>query len=1245
MRRNRIFKSHTVGRRSTVRAKWPGWAIFALLVAAAGCASEGAREYARALEITSLDQAPGGPTANARVGDFLIENDKIRVVIEQGSISYHPADVGGSVIDIDLQRPEAEFRAGRGLDQLGQIAPIANLQMAQALASAHVRITGTTEEGAAEVTTAVVGEPVYRILIALSLLIDQRFVPDADFNMYNEHQLRPGESMLRVVTTVGFDVPFCRPEEGDGCNAECDDILYDDDCECAVPARCTQGVEVQVANPLPDRPISSLLDTMLGDLPRPLGTGSCVDQAECAAGELCVPVTTQLGGAYNVCRPPAGKDPGVFLGDLLIFGGNVRPFIPGTGYDTETDIRRLFDQGEDTLARPMEIDAVYATGDRISYGYVSPDGAIQAPIFSGPFSMGATHAVACAADDPDCLSSKLIRFERWVPVGTGDVASVQASVYAAKGTETGRVQGRVIQIPDATPVSDVSVYALHDPRTLECGEACQGRPECALPDGGVEEWSVEQLMAANRCRTIGGVFVEGQAAVVSFALTDPGTDPRRDGNYFMDLLPGDYVLFAVDGIRARSSLVPVTIAVDGTIDAPLSMPEPGVLEYAIFDEWGQLSPGHVTIGTCLPGDACTSNADCTDGDQCIAGTCSCEWETFVPLELGGARPTDGIVTKDQTTSGWGRVELPPGEYQLLFSRGPHYSIDRQEIIIDKGLTTQTEASVRRVVDRIGWASANFHLHTTNSMDSGTSVGHRVAGLIAEDIDFLSSSDHDWITEYESTVEELGLSDLANTQVGVEITTQEYGHYMAFPIDYQAWKDGERLTSNNTIQWRGLPPQQILDAARALPVGDLPVLTDIPHPYDYFEFYRLNPVTIEPTESLLSTINAMLDSSFFTADYDALELVNSKAYSRIRRPTLTEIQFYSQGLDALIAQYNGGEITAQEYERALFDLSMESIRGRLHRSKEEQDAFLAGAGAEVDCSCGGDGDCAAGLVCDLSTMACVLPAEVTGDPPITEPGMCRKYRGVIDDWFNMLNRGVFRTGLSGSDVHGRENGNMRTFLRTDDTTAPYLDSRGVIDAVLRRQAVVSNGPMVHFTMDGTGGNAGVGDVLDVPSGGQVTLNVRIEKAHWYDVDRVEIYRNGELIHWARGCNSTRGEDDPHGHPCMQTGDDAVVAWEETMTDSPTIDSWYVVLAYGLDGRSLAPVYTSRVLSSIGTPEITQAIYDIIPILREFRNPRYPSVHPVLPFGFTNPIQVDIDGNGWLPPWTPPSWCMPERDYGC
>src|SRR5262249_48775821 len=90
------------------------------------------------------------------------------------------------------------------------------------------------------------------------------------------------------------------------------------------------------------------------------------------AGEKCVPVSQPLGGKLNVCRGPNARDAGVVLGDLLVLGAHYTPFVRGLGYDTETDIRRLFDTNQDTLSQPLVVDTIFATGDRLSLAYAAP---------------------------------------------------------------------------------------------------------------------------------------------------------------------------------------------------------------------------------------------------------------------------------------------------------------------------------------------------------------------------------------------------------------------------------------------------------------------------------------------------------------------------------------------------------------------------------------------------------------------------------------------------------------------------------------------------------------------------------------------------------------------------------------------------------------------------------------------------------------------------------------------------------
>src|SRR5262249_51569989 len=226
------------------------------------------------------------------------------------------------------------------------------------------------------------------------------------------------------------NVPFCPVMPEDGCNPECDDALYDSDCSCpTIPARCGGTRSIINATALPDRPSASLLDILLGDLPRPITAGACDKDEDCKDGQKCRPVTQPLGGKLNVCRAATDRDAGVVLGDLLVLGAHYTPFVRNLGYDTETDIRRLFDTNQDTLSQPLVVDTIFATGDRLSLAYAAPGSQTYAPIFRGPFALGATHAATCATSNPGCLEKALVRYDRWLAVGVGDVSSAEEPLF------------------------------------------------------------------------------------------------------------------------------------------------------------------------------------------------------------------------------------------------------------------------------------------------------------------------------------------------------------------------------------------------------------------------------------------------------------------------------------------------------------------------------------------------------------------------------------------------------------------------------------------------------------------------------------------------------------------------------------------------------------------------------------------------------------------------------------------------
>src|SRR5207248_896083 len=120
----------------------------------------------------------------------------------------------------------------------------------------------------------------------------------------------------------------------------------------------------------------------------------------------------------------------------------------------------------DTIAEPLRLPAVYGLGDRVSYGYASPKGNVFVPLFSGPFSLGATGSAACRHDSPGCLANTLIRVERWLSVGTGDAASAAEPLASARGEALGAVSGHVVFAHSGKPAVHAEVLAFRDPRDL-----------------------------------------------------------------------------------------------------------------------------------------------------------------------------------------------------------------------------------------------------------------------------------------------------------------------------------------------------------------------------------------------------------------------------------------------------------------------------------------------------------------------------------------------------------------------------------------------------------------------------------------------------------------------------------------------------------------------------------------------------------------------------------------------------------
>ena len=185
---------------------------------------------------------------------------------------------------------------------------------------------------------------------------------------------------------------------------------------------------------------------------------------------------------------------------------------------------------------------------------------------------------------------------------------------------------------------------------------------------------------------------------------------------------------------------------------------------------------------------------------------------------------------------------------------------------------------------------------------------------------------------------------------------------------------------------------------------------------------------------------------------------------------------------------------------------------------------------------------------------------------------------LKDWYSLMNRGIFMTGVANTDAHGYPRelpGYPRNYVLSDTDNPWEIDPARVVDALKRRASTASFGPVIRFS---AGDGRPVGSQLAARQEG-TTLHIQVQAVPWIPVEQVELIANGEVF---RTFSLENGIE--------------VVRFDQDVVVRPQEDTWYLVLATS-DRRWEAP-------------------------FSKFSS-----------FSFTNPILVDVDGNGYFDPPNP------------
>jgi hypothetical protein len=161
-----------------------------------------------------------------------------------------------------------------------------------------------------------------------------------------------------------------------------------------------------------------------------------------------------------------------------------------------------------------------------------------------------------------------------------------------------------------------------------------------------------------------------------------------------------------------------------------------------------------------------------------------------------------------TEDGTFKVELGPGTYDVIISRGPEYDAIFTEIEVRANKVTPLRGSLVRTVSTPGWVSTDFHSHSSPSGDNTGSQFGRVLNLLAEHIEFAPCTEHNRISTYAPHLARLSAHKWMATCTGMELTGSllPVNHQNAFPLVHRPRTQdggGPRVSDNPITQIKRL----------------------------------------------------------------------------------------------------------------------------------------------------------------------------------------------------------------------------------------------------------------------------------------------------------------------------------------------------------------------------------------------------------------------------------------------------------
>ncbi len=1163
--------------------------VAALLAALFGCAATGCSDTeadpnTHATQVTSRHQLIGGLNALGDIGDYKLENDEIQLIVQDKGYNRGSGLFGGSLIDADLQRTNQDgglTDGGNGRDTFAELFPAYFLEVVDP-EQVEVVNDGSDGEAAIVEVSGNGGEFVTMLRYINQVMVNSYEtggIDDLAPSDIEDWEPPSSENPLVSFRTRYILEPGARHVR----------------IESTIENNSFQTLQ------FPNQEILSALSSALGlDL-----------------GDFSVPAGNVLGfgAANNLFVPGIGYDIRWGLEDayrqgaqLPAFPGKLTPFIASSNgsaevsyaYFPEVAPEENFayrkDQGPEQLyngeAEPGDaLLLFYSSGfggafthelpARLSSSYCDPENPDQSAEAYCDERLGECNGdETCEANKSDCIAGydacledsqshpSSYTFTNYFVVGDGSISSVLDEMYEVRGRETYEVQGRVYDDQSGSPVGENIELLVYRPWKRD--------DENELPANAEKRCSVEGSGADKTTPVVFNQTFTNEAGYFELTLP-PGQYCYRTHKSGRPL--GDYHYFRV---RQEDRALRATADSNAHIDV------------RITSEGGQPMPAKVTVvGTHeYRGETAKRHYlfDLVSGEP---------WRT---TDHEPDQPDDPSTRKYVEATGYSsadgeaNLELRPGSYTVYFSRGPEYELVTREVDLSAGETFRTNVSLEQVVDTGDWVSGDFHMHAQGSIDSGLNYTDRVVSIAAEDVDVVVSSDHNYVSDYLPYIRREGLQDWLNSVVGVELTTFEFGHFNAFPLEYEGGS-----INRGSIKWQQIPPQQIFDELRSRgSLGEDETIIQVNHPRDsilgYFSQFNVDgfraegglaindiPEDLGPFEKRerQATVTATMSSGeAFVRDCRSDE-VDCRP-DECPDPPCEEPRFETQlswDFDALEI-FNGKRMELMRHYRVPYEKGgwpEDTLMGVAEQAclENNDDETKCEEPGEIKARYVRDRCCEQGYQSPVDGFPCDDPDQ--GACPVDEliqevaannypkghvvcDGDEVGYAGGLDDWYNMLNHPrrfvrnepgatarddeiyhkVTATGNSDSHHAGKPNlrdpGHPRNYFHAGTDDPQQVSDRDLVDALQNQRNIVTNGPFTKLEVRRGEREAEIGQQM-VVGGDQLTLRATVRAADWVGADRFRIIANGEpldLSQW-NDINTYDGSQSNPPHPTADTGE--------------------------------------------------------------------------------------------------------------